>query len=497
VWTIVPQQVEGLKRQVHACRRSGKQLAPVTPPSDVVTPVAHTKLPDEQPGSAVSTGERLQLQLQSCTTAPDAATLTRCVKCIAASTNGRINEKMCDHCRYAVRDTAAQTYCVICRPTGSPVAAAAASTPVCQALEGQQPAGDGPIPATSADSPAESPDAQHALQTPSPAVPFEAKLAAVQQAEGPLPSTGVAPAPREQGTSAASEQLQAQHMQAGQPEPLEGTAADDVEESLAAATLLELPRTKLVQPQSKSPAVQRRPMGELDPNSVRGKAAAAGEPQPQVLTKHRRKSGLLDAAWAASGIAKRPPQQKRSARRVPPAARETSPRLLSQFPQRQRLSTLPSAAALPDCTPVSIAPAAAAAVAAPALLMRPALQQPASPPPSVAVPSVSAPPPALPELPPIAPLVLQPVQLRLVAEVPPAPVVPSGSSAQIPMQTNVQLTQSSVMQRPPATQQAEGSYAARSLRPPSSRLPVKRPGWRRIQSAATECTSRCWPSDVT
>lgn len=370
-----------------------------------------------------------------------------------------------------------------CRSTDTPAAPAAVHSPNCRppSAEAEQAAGCGPTPDSSAASPAEGPAAHPA----SPVKPFEAKLAEVQQAEG-LPAQPERPAQRKELQGAAVKPPLKQPLHAEQPEPLEHAATDEAEESLAAATLLELPRQTLVQPTPPT-NMQRQPLVELDHNNRRGEGSAgAPQPNPQVLTKQQRKTGLLDAAWAAAGIAKRPPKQKRSARRTPPGTRVTSPQLLSQFPCRQRSSVLPAAVAHQTRT-VSPAPVADGPGATTLSTGQPAPQA-SSPPPAVAVPSVSGPPPALPELPPIAPLVLQPLRVQLAAEVPSLPVAHSDSSIarQGPQQMAVRLTQQSSMTSQSAgMQQAHGAQTVRSFAPPSSSVPVKRPGQQHCLLKAT------------
>jgi hypothetical protein len=333
------------------------------------------------------------------------------------------------------------------------------------------------MPDASTASPAGTPGAQHAPPGPSPDKPFEAKLAAVQQDEGLLPVLAAAPALHDQVQDAPAQPPPAQRLQTEQSESLEHTEMDEAEESLAAATLLQLPQQKVAQPTSSS-AVQRQPMGELDTNVRRSSAAPdAAKPQLQLLPEQRRKSGLLDAAWAAAGIAKRPPQQKRSARRLPPATRITVPLLLDQSPNRQRSSALPAASTY-QMSPVSTVPAAAAPAAAMSS-PGPAAPQTAPALPAVEVPSVSAPPPALPELPPIAPLVLQPLRGQLTGEVPALPVAHSDSSArqQAPQQMGVQpMQQCSIVPQSASTRQADGAWAASPFALPSSSVPLKRPG---------------------
>lgn len=335
------------------------------------------------------------------------------------------------------------------------------------------------MPDASAASPAGSPATQHGPLAPSSDKPFEAKLAAVQQDEGRLPVLAASPGLHDQVQDGPPQPLPAQRVRTEQPESLEHTEADEAEESLAAATLLQLPQQKVVQPTT-SPAMQRQPMGELDANIWRGSEAPdAAIPQSQLLTEQQHKSGLLDAAWAATGIAKRPPQQKRSARRLPPAARITSQLLLNQFPNRQRLTALPAASAH-QLSPVSTVPGAAAAAAA---MPSAGPAAPQAPPtlPAVEVPSVSAPPPALPELPPIAPLVLQPLPVQLAGEVPALPVARSNSSArqQVPQQMGVQqMQQCSMTPQSPGTLQTNSAWATRPLELPSSSVPLKRPGHR-------------------
>lgn len=313
------------------------------------------------------------------------------------------------------------------------------------------------MPDASAASPAGSPDAHHVPPAPSPDKPFEAKLAAVQQDEGLLPVLKASPALHDQVQDAPAQPPPAQHLQTEQPESLEHTETDEAEESLAAATLLQLPQHKVAQPTSSS-AVQRQPMGELDTNVRQGSAAP-------------------DAAWAAAGIAKRPPQQKRSARRLPPATRVTVPLLLDQFPHRQRSFALP-AALTHQMSPVSTVPAAAAPAAA-MPSPGPAVRWTSPTLPAVEVPSVSAPPPALPELPPIAPLDLQPLRVQLTGEVPALPVARSDSSArqQAPQQMGVQpMQQCSMTPQSASTRQTDCAWAARPFPLPSSSVPLKRPG---------------------
>ena len=363
----------------------------------------------------------------------------------------------------------------ICRPTDKVVAATVVRSMTPQPPQRRLPAaGCDHITDASAASPVASPDAEHVPLAPSPDKPFEAKLAAVQQHEGLLPVPAASPALQEQVQDAPSPPPPAQCLQTEQPESLEHTETDEAEESLAAATLLQLPQQKVAQPTSSS-AMQRQPMGELDTNVQQSSAAPdAAKPQPQMLTEQRRKSGLLNAAWAAAGIAKRPPQQKRSARRLPPATRITVPLLLDQFPNRQRSSALP-AASTHQMSPVSTVPAAATAMPSPG----PAAPQIVLTLPAVEVPSVSAPPPSLPELPPIAPLDLQPLRVQLAGEVPALPVAHSHSSAcqQAQQQMGVQpMQQCSIVPQSASTRQADGAWAARPFALPSTSVPLKRPG---------------------
>ena len=80
------------------CRRSSKRQAPVSPPPDAITPAPQPKVLSDQPDSAISTGERLQLQ--PCSTAPlpelaatDAVVPARCVTSRARSWSGCILSK--------------------------------------------------------------------------------------------------------------------------------------------------------------------------------------------------------------------------------------------------------------------------------------------------------------------------------------------------------------------------------------------------------------------
>lgn len=362
----------------------------------------------------------------------------------------------------------------VCRRSDAAVAVfAAKASPTCESPEALQPTPT-PSPAAAAIAPA-SPAAQQAAKADSSPKPFEAKLAALE-AEEELPTPPAASPACRRLQQAATPQQQQQQRQNEQPESLEHARDGETEESIAAATLLELPR-----PQSSAalPAAstQRRPMGELDSN--RAAAAAACESRAHLHPKQRRKSGLLNAAWAASGIVKRPPQQKRSARRPPPVTRIVSPHLLSQFPERPPRPATPPAAA-----PLAAQMQMPSTAQLPAVNAVPALVTPASAAPQqqapqqpAALPRVSAP---LPELPPIAPLDLQPMRLQLAADVPPLPAAHSAGSAhqQAAPQVVVRLAQPiGSAQHLTGSHQAGASWAAAGpFTVPSQPAPLKRPG---------------------
>lgn len=176
-------------------------------------------------------------------------------------------------------------------------------------------------------------------------------------------------------------------------------------------------------------SVQKRPVADAEP------AAAA------TIQAARRKSQLLEAAWTAAGIARRPPQQKRSHRRITAASRALSPRLLSpeRFsgwqpappPAQQPPASQPpvllqplaqplAEVAVPEELRLQASPLRVVSVAAPAL---PEMPRQASPLPIVSLA------PALPELPPIAPLDLQPLRVALAADVPPPPAGHGGAAS--------------------------------------------------------------------
>jgi len=195
-------------------------------------------------------------------------------------------------------------------------------------------------------------------------------------------------------------------------------------------------------------------------------AAAAAEPAAAAKQAARRKSHLLDAAWTASAVPRQPPHQKRSSRQITAAVRALSPRILSpgRFPGWQR----PQPAAAPFLQPAAQLPQAAAALAA-------ALEppRPASP-----LPVVSAAPPQLPELPPIAPLDLQPLRVTLAAEVPPLAAGGSGSAygrqQRLPVQTAAPLSALSSTFTAAPTNNAWATTGPFYLS--ATRAPAKRPG---------------------
>lgn len=200
-------------------------------------------------------------------------------------------------------------------------------------------------------------------------------------------------------------------------------------------------------------------------------AAAAAEPAKQAAAKQaaRRKSHLLDVAWTASAVPRQPPPEKQSSRQITAAVRALSPRILSpgRFPGWQR----PQPAAAPFRQAAAQLPQAAAALAA-------ALEPPRSASP---LPVVSAAPPQLPELPPIAPLDLQPLRVTLTAEVPPPAAGGSGSAygrqqpaSRLPVQTAAPLSALSSTFTAAPTNNAWATTGPFYLS--ASRAPAKRPG---------------------
>lgn len=430
--------------------RSGKcRLAATPAAANMKTPAPPVQRSSSPPDSAISTGDCLPLR--------DGSIAPQRRRTVAADTPGLSEE--------ALVTSAAEA-----SPAGGLAVAAAAEMaspePDCK-----------PAPASMSVSAAVSQPAKAG----SPPKPFEAKLAAVDAEDSASP-----PPPPSQQRRQDAPSMQQRDPQ--QPEPLEHEAeqeAAETEEIIAAAVLLELPAAHPLA----VAAAQRRPMQALDPNSRRGGAVGNNQTNQKAQRPQRPRNGLLDAAWAATGIAKRPPQQKRSARRLnPAAARALSPRLLSQFPGCQRPAPPPAAALLPvealpspETQPQAAAltpPAAAAADASAAPTETdPAERQAAQTP--AALSTVSAPPPALPELPPIAPLDLQRLPVRLAAEVP-AAQLGGGSQRQAVTRLAVQQAAPSGTVQPHTSCQiyagASSWSAAGPFTLPSPSAPLKRPG---------------------